>query len=437
MGIAISIFQLSSSTHADLGVEPNQWDIASRQHTVPAITTNTSSWDTLDQYLPILAAMGFKHLRLSVEWNYIEPQRGIFNYLALCHYQKVIGNCLRYGIEPMLTFYHFTQPLWFMNLGGFERDENIPYFTDYCEKVFRFLGHDVKIWCSINEPAVESFMGYILGLFPPHQRLQFHRAATVLANLLKAHVQICMMVEKLSGGGNHKIGLVHNVLQFESQSLLISKLITEPLTHFTNELVMHFLKAGEFNYKGVYYQDQRYKGNCSFVNIYGRVQIGYTGTTCQKHQQMGDMHIAIYPQSYSEALNQAACLNLPIYITETGIADQQDIIRPEFIIKFLRVVIDKLACGMSIERIYFWTMKDNYEWHRGNQIQFGLFNENNIPRSSAYLFEWVIKKFKEVLLQYQDPNLIIEQWRNILDLSEQKIEEGNVSFFEEFCKQQR
>ena len=83
MGIAISIFQLSSSSHSDLGVEPNQWDIASRQHTVPPLTTNTSSWDTLDQYLPVLAAMGFKHLRLSVEWNYIEPQKGIFNNLAL------------------------------------------------------------------------------------------------------------------------------------------------------------------------------------------------------------------------------------------------------------------------------------------------------------------------------------------------------------------
>jgi len=435
MGIAISIFQLSSSSHSDLGVEPNQWDIASRQHTVPPLTTNTSSWDTLDQYLPVLAAMGFKHLRLSVEWNYIEPQKGIFNNLALIHYQKIIHNCIRHGIEPMLTFYHFTQPLWFKNLGGFERDGNIQYFIEYCEKVFRFLCHDVKIWCSINEPAVESFMGYILGLFPPHHRLQFHRAATVLANLLKAHVQICMMVDKLSGGANHKIGLVHNVLQFESQSWLISKWITEPLTHFTNELVMQFLKTGEFYYKGLHYQDQRYKGNCSFVNIYGGVQIGYAGTTCQKNQKMGDMHIAIYPQSYSEALDQASCLNLPIYITETGIADQQDIIRPEFIIQFLRVVIDKLASGMDIKRLYFWTMKDNYEWHRGNKIQFGLFNENNIPRSSAYLFEWIIKNFKEVLSRIQDPKLIIEQWGNILDISEQKILEGNLCYFEEFCKQ--
>ena len=187
----------------------------------------------------------------------------------------------------------------------------------------------------------------------------------------------------------------------------------------------------------MHYRDQRYKGNCSFVNIYGSVQIGYAGTTCQKHQKMGDMHIAIYPQSYSEALDQASCLNLPIYITETGIADQQDILRPEFIIQFLRVVIEKLASGMDIKRLYFWTMKDNYEWYRGNQIQFGLFNENNIPRSSAYLFEWIIKKFKEVSLHIQDPKLIIEQWGNILDLSEQKILEGNLSYFEEFCKQQR
>lgn len=430
MGVGTSVFQLSAPNLLDLGKHPNQWLFSAfKNKTVPISSTQVSVWKTLDDYLPILSQMGIRKLRLSVEWNYIEPVHGQYDINALIRYQRLIHNCLKLGIEPMLTFYHFTQPMWFYNKGGFENEANIPIFVNYCITVFKYLSNDVKYWCTINEPAVEVLLGYILGLFPPHKRFNISKASLVLKNLLKAHVDVCQQLQPYILGRPCHLGLVHNVLCFETPWYFLRKFMTEPLTNLTNEMVVEFLDTGRFDFKGVKYLDTRYKGNCCFVNIYGSVQVGLLGPTCKESQTMGDMHLAVYPESYERSLELASRLKLPIYITETGIADFKDTVRPEFIIKFLRVVLKKLSEGMDIKAIFFWTFKDNYEWYRGNDIKFGLFDNEDTPRNSAHLYSWIIKNFQEVLKLHSDADYVLEKWNEILNYCEQNIEKNHYQIF--------
>jgi beta-glucosidase len=433
-GMGTSVYQLSRFNHMDLGTEPNQWDLSIRNQKIPPPNNRLSPWETLEKYLPILQNMGIKHLRFSVEWNFIEPQAGQFNEKAIRQYQKILEKCLAHEIEPMLTLYHFTQPKWFQEQGGFLKSENSRYFVRYGEKVIDELKPFVKMWCTINEPAVEVFSGYLYGQFPPHQRIRLSKAAHILKNMLYAHVELCHHVDKKYPHENLKMGLVHNILRFESPSLLIKKFITDPLTHFTDELIREFISTGHFKYQGVNYYDERFKGNCCFVNIYGSVQIGYLGPQCQKHQKMGDMYIAIYPESYNLALEKAAQFDMPIYITETGIADQHDVLRPEFIVHFIRSVVNQVRLGQDIQRIYFWTFKDNYEWNEGHEKQFGFFNQEDIPRNSAYLLAWVMKQFQEITEQQKDPEQIILQWLQVLDQAEQKIQENQLDYFSKIIK---
>jgi beta-glucosidase len=426
-GIGTSIYQISAPELHDLGDEPNQWDIFSKKYkTVPSSTTKVSAWETIEHYLPILAEMGFKQLRLSVEWNFIEPSPGQFNLAALEKYRLIAQRCIALGLEPMFTLYHFTQPEWFMKKGGFEREENILLFINYCKTVINYLKMDVKWWCSMNEPAVEAFAGYWLGIFPPHRYLNFNRAALILLNLLKAHTELFNLYKDDT---KLHIGLVHNVLHFESSYKILNQLFARPISIFTNELVWQYLEQGRFNYMGLKHLDTRPKANCSYVNIYGSVQLGLFGPTCQTHQTMGDMHIALYPESYAFALEHAARLDLPIYVTETGIADAKDNLRPQFIIDFLRVVLDKIEQGMDIRGLYFWTFKDNYEWHQGNTISFGLFNQQNMPRQSAFLFQWIMTQFQQILKSTNDTHLILEQWRKQLNYAETKIKQNDFNDF--------
>ncbi len=57
-------------------------------------------------------------------------------------------------MEPMATMHHFTHPQWFEDLGGFEREENIPYFVEYCKRLFAMFGRRIKLWATFNEPTV-------------------------------------------------------------------------------------------------------------------------------------------------------------------------------------------------------------------------------------------------------------------------------------------
>jgi beta-glucosidase len=412
MGLSTSLYQLSAGNF-DLGLSANQWDMAALAKTVPPVSGTQSVWQTLEDYLPLLSAMGIRHLRLSVEWHYIEPRCGFYNPKAMMRYQKLLKKCIHYQIEPMLTLYHFTQPQWFVEKGGFEKGENIPFFVNYVKQVVTHLSPWVKRWCTINEPAVEAFSGYMYGQFPPHQRLQFTKAALVLKHLLIAHMQAYEAVFNLLNKEN-LFGIVHNMLRFESRSAFIRKVLTEPLTRFTDELVMGFLADGHFDYRGIHYHDDRPRGNCSFMNIYGDVQIGYFGPTCQKHQLMGDMYIALYPESYAKALERASMLNLPLYITETGIADASDTLRQEYILQFLQEVIHAVAKGQDIRGVYFWTFKDNYEWNEGYRKCFGFFDSNNEARESARMLASIISRFQAVMHKEQAPELIITKWLDIL-----------------------
>lgn len=433
LGVGTSLYQLSAPSSWDLGLSPNQWQETSyyAQALAPKILNHASAWMTMEKYLPILARMGFKKLRFSVEWNYIEPQEGVFNQAAVNQYRNFIYACLQQGIEPMLTLYHFTQPLWFKNKGGFENPENISCYVKYAGFILKNLGSLVNYWCTFNEPAIEAFLGYFLGLFPPHHRISFNQGAEVLKNMLQAHIEVCAEIMKNSPKSH--FGLVHNFLQFESQIGIVDHYLAKPLSHFTNDIILEFMHTGKFNYHEVKFSDSRCRGNSFFVNIYGNVQIGLLGPTCQKGQKMGDMHLALYPQSYQQALTVCSELGLPIFITETGFADETDVNRSEFIIEFLRVVVAQIAGGMDIKGLYYWTFKDNYEWNQGNLKQFGIFNLEDEPKNSAYLFTWILHNFQKAVQSNYVPSEIIAQWNTILDHAQQKLQEQDFLFFKMFA----
>src|SRR3989344_8706078 len=56
--------------------------------------------------------------RFSIEWSRIEPKEGEFNEKELEHYKRLIRALRDRGIEPMVTLWHFTNPIWFAEKGG-------------------------------------------------------------------------------------------------------------------------------------------------------------------------------------------------------------------------------------------------------------------------------------------------------------------------------
>jgi beta-glucosidase len=86
------------------------------------------------------------------------------------HYRRELDLLKQNGITPMVTLHHFSQPIWFDEMGGWEKEENLEYFVRFCEYVYSEFCDDVPYWCTINEPTVFCLVGYLQGSFPPVRR---------------------------------------------------------------------------------------------------------------------------------------------------------------------------------------------------------------------------------------------------------------------------
>ena len=150
-----------------------------------------------------------KHYRFSVEWSKIELTQGHFDEEVFQHYHDIIDELINQGLTPVITLHHFTHPLWFEKLGGFEKSENIPIFVEFSKRVFSEYSGKVKYWCTINEPAVVASQGWFSGMFPPGKK-DSQLSAVVLKNLLDAHVKVYHALKKMENGPQVKIGLVKN-----------------------------------------------------------------------------------------------------------------------------------------------------------------------------------------------------------------------------------
>lgn len=387
----------------------SNWTEAAKNGTVPDSLQPTPHWDHWEADLEKMKAMGIETYRVSIEWSHIEPEQGRFDDEVIARYLKLFQGCIDRGIKPMITLYHFTEPLWFTKLGSFEREKNIPHFVRFCTHVFSTFSSHVSLWCTINEPAVQAFMGYYLGHFPPHVSNNGLMAATVLKNLLKAHVDVYHTLKSLPGGHESMIGLVHNVLRFKALHRFdpIAAVITSLFTELTDDLAMNFLRTGRFKYtrhfrEGVHYEDSRAPTSNDFIglNFYANPIVGFNkqnvyGPTCRRGQVMGDMFLPLDPAGFADAIREVSVLDIPIFITETGVADKSDLLRQRHVREYVDVVIKAMSEGIDIKAIYFWSMVDNYEWNQGSTKSFGFFDKHRVPRDSVQVLKDLITELKE------------------------------------------
>lgn len=104
--------------------------------------------------IALFAEMGFKAYRFSISWSRIFPQgdEDQPNEKGLAFYQKVIDECLKYHIEPVITLSHYELPLHLAaHYGGWKNKQLIGFFKHYAETVIDRFGDQVKYWLTFNE----------------------------------------------------------------------------------------------------------------------------------------------------------------------------------------------------------------------------------------------------------------------------------------------
>ena len=146
-------------------------------------------------------------LRFSVEWSRIEPKEGHWDSGAIAHYKQYVAELAKNEIEPVLTLFHFSLPVWFAELGGFEKRANIRYFTRFAEKILSELGNSITYVNTINEPEVYAKQSYLDGRWPP-AKLSKRSMVSVLNNLAAAHNQTAKLIHGMNR--RYKVSVAKN-----------------------------------------------------------------------------------------------------------------------------------------------------------------------------------------------------------------------------------
>lgn len=291
-------------------------------------------------------AMNNNAHRFSIEWSRIEPQEGRFNQEEIEHYRKVILALKGRGIEPFVTIWHWTIPVWFAERGGFENHENIIYFVRFCDRIVSELKNEVKSWIVLNEPNIYSGMSYVRGEWPPQKKnyLMFFR---VFRNLIEAHNRIYDVIHRINPEAS--VGIAQSVNYFEGWAAAVVRWFW--VKRFLNRTKNHLDFIG--------------------VNYYYRRLIKGFNFDAGKGQRT-DMGWEIYPEGIYRALKGLGRYQKPIYITENGLADAQDKYRAKFIIDHLKWIHKAISDDIDVRGYFHWSLLDNFEWAYGFWPRFGL-----------------------------------------------------------------
>lgn len=104
--------------------------------------------------IALFAEMGFKCFRTSIAWTRIFPNGDDTepNEDGLKFYDDLFDECLKYGIEPVVTLSHFELPYHLVTeYGGFRNRQLIDFFVKFAEVCFTRYKDKVKYWMTFNE----------------------------------------------------------------------------------------------------------------------------------------------------------------------------------------------------------------------------------------------------------------------------------------------
>lgn len=209
-GAASAAYQIEGAYLED-GKGLSIWDEFVR---IPGKTfKNTVGDKAVDHYhrykedIALMKECGLKTYRFSIAWTRIYPEgNGEVNPKGIAFYNDVIDECLRYGIEPMVTIYHWDLPLALQKqYGGFESDQIIDDFVNYAKTLFENYGDRVKYWITFNEQNVFARLGWMLGQHPPGKKGEMKLWYEVNHRINLCHAKTVLLYRSLNLNG--KIGV--------------------------------------------------------------------------------------------------------------------------------------------------------------------------------------------------------------------------------------
>lgn len=162
-GASTSAYQVEGANLED-GKGPSCQDVKEVPKGTSDLTVCADQYHRYKEDIALMAEMGFKVYRFSIAWSRILPQgTGEVNLKGIEYYNHLIDECLRYGIEPLVTMFHFDMPAALDQQGSWSNPSSVDWFTQYAKVLFENYGDRVKYWLTINEQNMLTLVGPVIG----------------------------------------------------------------------------------------------------------------------------------------------------------------------------------------------------------------------------------------------------------------------------------
>lgn len=340
--------------------------------------------------------------RFSIEWSRVQPAPDRWDEDALDHYRQMLSGMKEMGLTPLVTLHHFSDPLWIYELGGWENERTPEYFEKFVIKVVQALKDQVTIWVTLNEPNGLVVNSYIDGSFPPGKK-DFKIAFRALRNLIRGHALAYHAIHAIQPDAQAAYALYYRGFLPKRSWFLPDRWVTKTLSSNINDLFARAIHNGRVNMILFNAWVKEAIGTQDYIALqyYSTDLVSFSplkiGELFSKREYPAGAalsptgFIANVPEGMYQGLAWANQFRLPIIITENGVEDPDDHMRPAYLADHLHQVWRATQQGMDIRGYFHWSQVDNFEWERGWSQRFGLWGldvntQERIRRKSADLY---------------------------------------------------
>jgi beta-glucosidase len=380
-----------------------------------------------------VAQLGLDSYRFSIEWARIEPTQDQIDRAAIAHYRGQLEAMRAMGIRPVVTLHHFSNPVWVADprdtvctqgpratnlcgLGSAGGAQIVAQMGEHAGLLAKELGDLVDEWGTLNEPINYLLASYGIGQFPPGKVTindvkggfvpavrDYIAAHAAMANAIRANDT----VDADGDGAPVSIGLSMSVADWEPARA--NRPSEDPadvaardrLVYVFHYLFVDSIRGGTFdaNLDGTPdEQHPEWRDTLDWLGVQYYFRAGVTGasaliplvglTPCFGGFDLGACLPAPDPsycvpkmgyEGWTDGLGDiliayaARYPDLPLVVTEAGIASDSGRRRAENVVRVLESVERARRDGVDVRGYYYWSLTDNFEWAEGFGPHFGLF----------------------------------------------------------------
>lgn len=369
----------TAATQIEGGDENNNWARFAAEGKVKdgsSPVTASGHYTRVREDIDLMAEMGLEIYRFGIEWSRIEPRRGEYDAEAISHYREEIEYMIEKGIKPLLTIHHFTNPLWFEDMGAFEHKDSPEIFLSLTKKVVEAFGDIVSEYITINEPNVYATNSLLWGYWPPEKK-SMAALVNCFSNMTAAHVLSYNCIHEK----RREMGYSDTRVSFANHLRIFAPKNPKNPFHRIASSLSEYLFQGAIT-------EAMMTGRCAFpvlrrkgvekgkyhdfigINYYSRSTVTGFSDGVREDCYKNDLGWEIYHEGLIELANKLGKkYGGEVYVTENGTCDNTDSFRARFVYDQLKLISE---VENPITRYYHWSFMDNFEWKEGERERFGL-----------------------------------------------------------------